>query len=177
MHLCETWFNRRGEKPQAPIGNFSGITCARRLETVTDAKRQAQNEPLAWPKRDVCSPLLSSISLTHSVSVPVRAYKHVAAAEHWLWGAASLSDCHLASFGGLRFILLSHLDLRLWTRCPHATCLHCDRRMEGLGACASGCLSTTDVVLRGTKKKRKRRKDWFCVVSKSHFLRGIRVAV
>lgn len=27
------------------------------------------------------------------------------------------------------------------------------------------------------KKKRKRRKDWFCVVSKSHFLRGIRVTV
>lgn len=50
---------------------ISGIICARRLETANDVKRQAQNEPLAWPTRDVQPSPLLSLSLTHSVSLPV----------------------------------------------------------------------------------------------------------
>lgn len=101
---------------------ISGIICARRPETANDVKRQAQNEPLAWPTRDVQpSPLLSlshSLCLSPCASMASRACKHltchaaqhVAAAEHWLWGDKTLSDCHLASSGGQR-----SLSCLIWT--------------------------------------------------------------
>lgn len=84
-HLCETWFNRRGETPQAPIGNFrhylraeagDGERCeaagSKRTARLTDEGRAALSSPL------------SPLSLTLSVSLPVRACKHLTchAAQH-----------------------------------------------------------------------------------------------
>lgn len=85
-------------------------------------------------RRGTCSPLLSSISsLTHSVCLsPCEGVQ-----------APDLSRCSARSrcrtltlrgtnslwlpprfLWGSKVILLSHLDLRLWTRHPHATCLN-----------------------------------------------------
>lgn len=70
-HLCQTWFNRRGETPQAPIGNFrhylrveagDGERCeatgSKWTARLTDEGRAALSSPL-------------SLSLTLSVSLPV----------------------------------------------------------------------------------------------------------
>lgn len=83
-------------------------------------------------RRGTCSPLLSSISsLTHSVCLSP--CEGVQAPDLSRCSARSRADSEggklslIASslpLGGSKVILLSHLDLRLWTRHPHATCLN-----------------------------------------------------
>ncbi len=66
-HLCETWFNRRGETPQAPIGNFrhylrveagDGERCeaagSKRTAHLTDEGRAALSSPLSPLTHSVC---------------------------------------------------------------------------------------------------------------------------
>ncbi len=86
-HTCVKHDSTEEVKHHKLQSEISGITCAWRLETANDVKRQAQNEPLTWPTRDVQpSPLLYLLS--HSLCLSLS-----------LWGRAStyLSRCSARS--------------------------------------------------------------------------------
>lgn len=88
-------------------------------------------------RRGTCSPLLSSLSLSLTLSLSLCLYGIESVQAPDLSRCSARSRCRTLTLRGQnslwlppRFLwgskvtLLSHLDLRLWTRHPHATCLN-----------------------------------------------------